>query len=196
MVSGEERRDSAIYIHVTISPKLHVAHFYIPIQHLLELLICQTLWGNIVLTSTNGCNKYPVFKLWYGMQRDEYQCQSVCMLSPEVMSNSATPWTATCQAPLSMGFPRQEYWSGLPFPSPGDLSNPVIEPTSPALAGGFFTTKPHSFSFTYQQLGLLRSCWGSHLFSEAFSTAFLWYPIILCFILKFIACGYLFHFLK
>ena len=48
-----------------------------------------------------------------------------------------------CQAPLSMGFPRQEYWSGLPFPSPGDFPDPGTEPeslTSPALAGGFFTT--------------------------------------------------------
>ena len=47
------------------------------------------------------------------------------------------------QAPLSMGFSRQEYWSGLSFPSPGDLPNPVVEPVSlvsPALAGGFFTT--------------------------------------------------------
>ena len=46
------------------------------------------------------------------------------------------------QAPLSMGFPRQEHWSGLLFPSPGHLSNPGIEPTSPALAGRFSTTEP------------------------------------------------------
>ena len=49
----------------------------------------------------------------------------------------------TCQAPLSMGFPRQEYWTGLPFPTPGDLPDPGIKPASlvsPALAGGFFTT--------------------------------------------------------
>ena len=45
-------------------------------------------------------------------------------------------------APLFMGFPRQEYWSGLPFPSSGDLSDPGIESTSPALAGGFFITVP------------------------------------------------------
>ena len=54
-----------------------------------------------------------------------------------------TPWTVAKQAPLSMGFSRQEYWSGLPFPSPGDLPDPGMEPTSltsPALAGGFFTT--------------------------------------------------------
>ena len=52
----------------------------------------------------------------------------------------ATPWTAAHQALLSMGFSRQEYWSGLPCPPPGDLPNPGIEPVSPALAGGFFTT--------------------------------------------------------
>ena len=44
-----------------------------------------------------------------------------------------TPWTVARQAPLSLGFSRQEYWSGLPFPSPGDLPNPGIEPRSPAL---------------------------------------------------------------
>ena len=54
----------------------------------------------------------------------------------------ATPWTVARQVPLSMGFPRQEYWSGLPFPSPGDLPDPGIEPASPALAGRFYTTKP------------------------------------------------------
>ena len=48
-------------------------------------------------------------------------------------SDSATPWTVAHQAPLSMGFSRQEYWSGLPFPSPGDLPNPGIEPGSPSL---------------------------------------------------------------
>ena len=54
----------------------------------------------------------------------------------------ATPWTVARQVPLSMGFPRQECWSGLPFPSPGNLSNPRIEPMSPALAGGLFNTEP------------------------------------------------------
>ena len=43
-----------------------------------------------------------------------------------------TPWTVACQAPLPMGFPRQEFWSGVPFPSPGDLPDTEIEPTSPA----------------------------------------------------------------
>ena len=53
----------------------------------------------------------------------------------------ATPWTVTHQAPLSMGFPRQENWSGLSFPSPGDLPNPGIKLASPELTGRFFTTE-------------------------------------------------------
>ena len=59
------------------------------------------------------------------------------------MSDCATLWTAARQASLSMEFSRQEYYSELPFPSPGDLPDPGIEPVtlmSPALAGGFFTT--------------------------------------------------------
>ena len=52
-----------------------------------------------------------------------------------------TPGTIAHQAPLSMGFPRQEYWSGLLFPPPGDLLDPGINPMSPALAGGFFTSE-------------------------------------------------------
>ena len=54
----------------------------------------------------------------------------------------ATPWTVARQATLSKGVPRQEYWSGLPVPSPGNLPDPGIEPMSPALVGGFFTTAP------------------------------------------------------
>jgi len=53
-----------------------------------------------------------------------------------------TPWIVARQAPLSIGFSRQEYWSGLPFPSQGDLPRSGIEPTSPSLAGGFFTAEP------------------------------------------------------
>ena len=62
-----------------------------------------------------------------------YQCT---VLSCSVVSDSfATPWTVACQASLSMAFPRQEYWSGLPFPPPGNLPDPGIERGSPELAG-------------------------------------------------------------
>ena len=54
----------------------------------------------------------------------------------------STPWTVAYQAPLSMGFSRQRYWSGLPFPSPGDLPNPGIEPGSPALQADTLPSEP------------------------------------------------------
>ena len=67
----------------------------------------------------------------------------VCAQSLSRVQLFATLWTLACQSPLSMEFSRQEYWSGLPFPPPGDLPDPGTEPmslVSPALAGGFFTT--------------------------------------------------------
>ena len=62
-------------------------------------------------------------------------CKAIVLLfSRKVKPNTfGTPWTSAHQPPLSMGFPRQEYWSGLPFPSPGNLPNSGIEPASPAL---------------------------------------------------------------
>ena len=61
----------------------------------------------------------------------------VCVLSHVQLF--ATPWTVAHQASLSMGFSRQEYWGGFPFPSPEDLPDPGTDPLSPALADGFFT---------------------------------------------------------
>ena len=58
----------------------------------------------------------------------------------------ATPWTVACQAPLSMGFSRQECWSGLPFPSPGDLPDPGIGPRSPALQADALPSEPQGIS--------------------------------------------------
>ena len=80
---------------------------------------------------------------WRGVIRVFCVCALVCAQSLGCVWLSATLWTVAHQAPLSMGFSRQECWSGLPFPPPGDLPNPGIEPTSltsPALAGGVFTT--------------------------------------------------------
>ena len=71
-------------------------------------LLCYTLTYRSPSTSNGGC------------------------VHPSVVSDSVIPRTVAHQAPLSMGFPRQGYWSGLPFPSPGDLPNPGIEPVSPA----------------------------------------------------------------
>ena len=62
-----------------------------------------------------------------------YMYNSVCKTRVSHVQLSVTPWTVARQAPLSMEFSRQDYWSGLPFPSPGDLPDPGIEPGSPAL---------------------------------------------------------------
>ena len=69
-------------------------------------------------------------------------CVCVCVQSLSHVKLFANPWTIARQAPLSMGFSGQEYWSGLPFPSPGDFPNPGIKPTSPTLTGRFFNP-PH-----------------------------------------------------
>ena len=65
-----------------------------------------------------------------------------CCLVAKLCPTVVIPWTVAHQAPLSMGFSRQEYWSGLPCPSRGDLPDPGMEPVSSALPGGFFTAKP------------------------------------------------------
>ena len=67
------------------------------------------------------------------------QCLELYILVAKLYPALATPCTVTRQAPLSMGFPRQDYWSGLPFPSPGDPPDPGFEP---ALTGRFFTIEP------------------------------------------------------
>ena len=66
------------------------------------------------------------------------------------MSNSCNPWTVAHQAPLSMGFSRQEYWSGLPFPSPGDPPDPGTEAGSPALQAESLPTELNTYSFHSQ----------------------------------------------
>ena len=77
------------------------------------------------------------------------------------MSDSATPRTVARQAPLFIGFPRQEYGSGLPFPSPRDLPDPRIEPTSPVLAGRLFTTEPREKpSWALRRETLTQQIWG------------------------------------
>ena len=69
-------------------------------------------------------------------------CVCVCTRAHAQFYLFASSWMVAHQAPLSREFPRQEYWSGLPFDTPGDLTNPRITPVSPALAGRLFTTAP------------------------------------------------------
>ena len=87
-----------------------------------------------------GKTRHMQWKQW-GRAMHVCVCTHACVRIQRVLL-FVTPWTVACQAPLSMYFSRQEYWSGLPFSLPGHLPNPGIELTfllSPALAGGFFT---------------------------------------------------------
>ena len=87
-----------------------------------------------------------------GQQKRLSRDQKVCCCLVDKSYPTVIPRTVAHQAPLCMRFPRQEYWSGLPFPSSGDLPNPGIEPASPALAGRFFTTEPPGKPATGGQL--------------------------------------------
>ena len=84
------------------------------------------------------------FRMWQSLH-SFIRCNFLQKVKVKLLSRVqlfATPWTVTYQAPLSMGFSRQEYWSGLPFPSPGDLPDPGIEPRSPALQADTLTSEP------------------------------------------------------
>ena len=84
--------------------------------------------------------------------KNDIMCKNTnleCCLVTKPCLALATPWTVACQVPLSMGFLRQEYWSGLTFPPPGDLPDPGIKHTWPALAGRFFTTESPGKPFVY-----------------------------------------------
>ena len=76
------------------------------------------------------------------LRTENYLKGCVCVCVSLILSNSATPWTVACQAPLSREFSRQEYWSGLPFPSPVDLPNPGIKPKSPISQADSFLREP------------------------------------------------------
>ena len=84
-----------------------------------------------------GCIACKVFTNWATREAQLLKTKSLSHVRL-----FATPWTATCQAPQSMWFSRQEYWSGLPFPSPGDLPNPGIELRSPAMPADTLLSEP------------------------------------------------------
>ena len=95
-------------------------------------------YRSVKYSTLTWCDKYRVE--WFHHSHFRYRGQSRLTFYD--------PIDYSLQAPLSTGFSKQEYWSELPFPTPGDLPDPGIKPIPPALAGGFFTTappgKPHS----------------------------------------------------
>ena len=101
-------------------------------------------------------------KVGWESGREAHKGGDLCMLHVWVLSHVwlfVTPWTVACQALLSVKFSNQEYWNGLSFPPPGDLPDSGIEPVSPTLASGFFTTEPSSsLSFKHGSNNLLSLC--------------------------------------
>ena len=85
------------------------------------------------------------YKIWFGTNQVSWCGILNAVVGGGLVAKTCptlvTPWTVAHQAPLSMGFSRQEYWSGLPFPSPGDLPNPGVEPKSPALQADSLPTE-------------------------------------------------------
>ena len=108
-------------------------------------------WNRHWIEHRRKCNRKLFSSHWLDKVNNFYNTMYACLLSCSVMQRAKShalcdPRTVAHQIPLSMGFSRQEYWSGLSFPPPADLSDPRTEPifsVSPALAGRFFNTEPH-----------------------------------------------------
>ena len=119
---------------------------------------CRVGWSRISSAEmTHWSSRICSHKGWTGFQEKKTGTVSwacVCAQLLSYVSLFVIPWTVAHQVPLSMGFFIQEYWSGLPFPSPGDLPDPGIEPMSLALTSGFFTTEPPEKPNVSWDLGL------------------------------------------
>ena len=100
------------------------------------------LWGVCTLVSRYFCISGIVIIIILCIGLVVHVCVRVRAQLLSCVQLLVVPWTVAHQAPVSVGFSRQEYQSGLPFPSLGDLHDPGVKPASPALAGGFFTTEP------------------------------------------------------
>ena len=110
-----------------------------------DISIISTKWKKSEKLKSSKCNLE--WKKWSKLRsRSCYHCLFLLYkhgggLVAKSCPTLVTPWTTACQAPLSMRFPKQEYWSGLPFPSPGDVPEPGMEPVSSALAGRVFAAE-------------------------------------------------------
>ena len=108
---------------------------------------CESAARNMPANLDNSAVATGLEKVSFHSNPKERQCQRMLKVKVKVKSLSrvrlfANPWTVAYQAHPSMGFSRQEYWSGLPFPSPGDLPDPGIEPGSPTFQADALTTEP------------------------------------------------------
>ena len=141
---------SSLHWHLILShpkcPSFPETHFRVTFVSQAWLKYFWTPWG--LKPGLLVLYQEPAFACWTPssviptVRVGQFGSEGVCLCAHSAVSNSfMTPWTVAHQAPLSMEFSRQEYWSGLPFPSPGDLPNPGTEPASPVLAGRAFTSE-------------------------------------------------------
>ena len=138
-----------IYIHTYICIYIYIhTHIYVYTYIYTHIYVYTYIYTHIYVYTYVYIHTYVCIYVLFQILLPYKLLCCLCVIS--CVQLFATPWTVAHQAPLSMGFSRQEYWSGLPFPAPGDLSDSGIKPGSPAspsLAGGFFTTallgKPH-----------------------------------------------------
>ena len=129
--------------------------FYSPLGPWLH---CGTILKDIQLAelpvrSARASDTTAVFPKSQLLQFLTFYSRNVCAHLLSHVQLYAIPWTVP--HPLSVGFSRQEYWSGLPFPPPGDLPNVGFEPKSPALTGRFFTTEPPGKPIKHSPINLL-----------------------------------------
>ena len=130
--------EAVIFLSVQITQKRKIAFLNSTLNGICVIALGQSS-QNKMKTNVMVCKFFPVTLCSVQFMSLD-KCIQLCVcVSLSVVSDSAIPWTVAHQAPLSMEFSRQKYWSGLPFPTSGDLSNPGIEPAAPALAGRFFT---------------------------------------------------------
>ena len=109
-------------------------------KHYFEEHQCSKKDFIVLSTRSRQGQKTPTIQLKY-KKHFLWDCLCMCY-SLSCVQLFVSPWTVAHQSPLFMEFSRQEYWNRLPFPSPGDLLDPGIEPRSSALTGGLFTTEP------------------------------------------------------
>ena len=124
----------------TFTPFVYIPKHYMLILHLLKLsissIIFYTFFWNFFRTR---------FCFWnYLVSLLTFCSGGGCGLVTKLCPTLVTPWTVACQAPLSIGFPRQECWSGVPFPSPGDLPDPGIKPGFPTFPHSYWATTLNS----------------------------------------------------
>ena len=113
-------------------PKYHLGDTVKDMQYFSEFFI---VWGT-------ARNALQLLLFYRDLSWSQGRAMATCVPACSAVSDSLGPVDCSCQAPLCMGFSRQEYWCGVLFAPPGDLSDPGIKPRSPALASRFFTTAP------------------------------------------------------